>query len=157
MGSSSPPCVFLQRSDVTRLSCLRANIPSPGTSRGTMTVSCAGDCRLLEQLGEKQDFECALTALDLPHEDFALKVVRVIHRELGPQWSQDYRVTVTRLGAGFRHVYIGGPRHCWVRRCADDLVRHGQGAHAGGRRTPRRAPSGRCASEAASGEQHVAK
>lgn len=118
-----------------------------------MAVRCSGNCRLLEQVGEKQDFECALTALALPHEDFLLDIVRVVRRDVGPQWSHDYRVTVTSVGNGFRRVYIGGPGHRWVVRCADDLARRGRGCE----RRPRRRPSARVAAEAASGEQCVAE
>jgi len=35
-----------------------------------MTVHCEGDCRLLEQLGEKQDFEAELSRLGFRHEEF---------------------------------------------------------------------------------------
>lgn len=122
-----------------------------------MTVRWAGDCRLLEQLGDKQDFECALTALDLPPEDFALKAVRMTNRELGPQWSQDYRVTVTCLAGGFRHVYIGGPRHRSVARCAEDLAPARARSRCGGPPMRRRVITSRSATEAASGEQRFAE
>jgi len=45
-----------------------------------MTVRCVGDCRLLEQVGEKQDFECMLTSRGLRHEEFVLRVRRLAQR-----------------------------------------------------------------------------
>jgi hypothetical protein len=39
-------------------------------------VSCEGDCEIIEQLGEKQDFETELTRLGHRHEDFTLHVLR---------------------------------------------------------------------------------
>ena len=41
-----------------------------------MTVRCTGESRLLEHVGEKQDFECELTSQGLRHEDFELRVQR---------------------------------------------------------------------------------
>lgn len=86
-----------------------------------MTVLCTGDTRLLEQLGEKQDFECLLTARGMRHETYALRVRRVLHRQLGDRWSCDYAVTVTRTDFDIRHVYAGGPAHRWVERFAADV------------------------------------
>ncbi|HEY6892690.1 MAG TPA: hypothetical protein VI258_00875 [Rhodanobacteraceae bacterium] len=88
-----------------------------------MTVHCVGECRLLEQVGEKQDFECMLTARGLRHEQFSLRVRRRAHRAPGADWNCDYSVTVTRMESGVRHRYIGGPAHEWVMRCAADLAR----------------------------------
>jgi hypothetical protein len=87
-----------------------------------MTVRCSGDSRLLEQVGEKQDFECTLTAHGFAHETFALGVRRVAHPDLGAAWSCDYSVTVTRTDLGIRHVYAGGPAHRWVARFGADLT-----------------------------------
>lgn len=87
-----------------------------------MTVRCEGDSRLLEQLGEKQDFECLLTAHRLRHEDFALRVRRVLRRGPGSAWSCDYSVTVMSGNMGIRHVYLGGPGHRWVERFAKDVA-----------------------------------
>jgi hypothetical protein len=40
-----------------------------------MTVYREGDCTLVEQLGEKQEFEAELTRLGFKHEDFTLHVL----------------------------------------------------------------------------------
>jgi hypothetical protein len=88
-----------------------------------MAVRCTGDIRLLEQLGEKQDFECLLTERGMRHEAYALRVRRVPHRGLGDLWSSNYAVTVTRTDLDIRHVYAGGPAHHWVERFAADAER----------------------------------
>jgi len=102
-----------------------------------MTVHCIGECRLLEQVGEKQDFECMLTARGLRHEEFTLRVRRLAHRAPGSDWNCDYSVTVTRVEGDVRHRYIGGPAHDWVKRCAADLARGAYG------RPPDHVPLGR--------------
>ena len=81
-----------------------------------MAVRCTGEAALLEQLGEKQDFECLLTALGFRHEDLALSVRRVTRRSLGD--ARAYAVSVMRAGCGVRHVYLGGPAHAWIERFA---------------------------------------
>ena len=43
-----------------------------------MTVYCEGDCSLVEQLGEKQEFEVELTRLGFKHEDFTLQVLHQV-------------------------------------------------------------------------------
>ena len=86
-----------------------------------MAVRCTGEATLLEQLGERQDFECLLTALDLRHEDFALSVRRVARRTLGD--ASVYAVSVTRHDCDVRHVYLGGPAHAWIERFAADAAR----------------------------------
>jgi hypothetical protein len=88
-----------------------------------MTVRCAGDTHLLEQLGEKQDFECLLTTRGLPHEDFALRVRRLPNRKLGEAWSCDYSVTVTCADRDVQRTYAGGPAYRWIERFAADLAR----------------------------------
>ena len=87
-----------------------------------MTVHCVGDCRLLEQVGEKQDFECMLTSRGFRHEEFVLRVRRLAQRALDADWNSDYAVTVMRTGSNVSHRYIGGPVHDWVKRCAADLT-----------------------------------
>jgi hypothetical protein len=88
-----------------------------------VTVSCEGDCEVIEQLGEKQDFETELTRLGYRHEDFTLHVLRSTARGKPADWSQDYSVTVTAVASGKAGVYDGGPTHDWVRQCASDLCR----------------------------------
>jgi hypothetical protein len=86
-----------------------------------MAVRCTGEATLLEQLGERQDFECLLTALGLRHEDFALSVRRVVRRNLGD--ASVYAVTVIRHDRDVRHVYLGGPAHAWTERFAANAAR----------------------------------
>lgn len=99
---------------------LLARVHNP---RETMTVRCLGEYRLLEQVGEKQDFECMLTAHGARHEEFVLRVRRITHSGRGPEWNCDYSVTVARPSAHRRHVYLGGPAHGWLQRFASDLAR----------------------------------
>ena len=86
-----------------------------------MTVHCEGDCRVVEQLGEKQDFETELTRLGFAHEHFTLQVALPRH---GSAWAQrhDYAVTVANVVTDKYVVYRGGPRRNWVRECARDLA-----------------------------------
>ena len=86
-----------------------------------MTVSCEGDCDVIEQLGEKQDFETELTRLGYRHEDFTLHVLRAAARGRAADWSQNYSVTVTDVASGKARVYRGGPARDWVRKCVSDL------------------------------------
>ena len=88
-----------------------------------MTVRCSGDCRLMEQVGEKQDFEIALTLQGLCHEDFMLCVRRPRAAAHDDDWNQDYVVTVVAVTSDRGQRYIGGPRHNWVRQFARDLAR----------------------------------
>ena len=87
-----------------------------------MTVHCEGDCRLLEPLGEKQDFEAQLSRLGLRHEHFTLHVLRQMSEERRAEWNQDYFVTVTNVLTERSHVYQGGPRHRWVAQFSRDLA-----------------------------------
>lgn len=97
-----------------------------------MSVRCTGDNRLLEQVGEKREFECLLSSWGLPHENFELRVRRVRHRQLGDAWSCDYAVSVTRTDSDVRHVYLGGPSYRWIQRFAADLANGKYGAHTSG-------------------------
>jgi hypothetical protein len=87
-----------------------------------MAVRCSGDCRLMEQVGEKQDFEIALTRHGLCHEDFVLRVHRPRVTARDDEWNQDYMVTVVAVTMDRRQRYTGGPRHNWVRQFASDLA-----------------------------------
>ena len=86
-----------------------------------MAVRCTGETKLLEQLGEKQDFECLLTALGLRHEEFVLYVRRVARTSLGKGCV--YAVTVAREGHDGCHVYLGGPAYSWTERFAAQAMR----------------------------------
>jgi hypothetical protein len=87
-----------------------------------MTVRCAGDGRLMEQVGEKQDFEVALTRHGLLHEDFLLRVRRPSVAADNDEWNRYYVVTVVAVATDRRHSYRGGPRHDWVLQFANDLA-----------------------------------
>src|SRR4051794_9802943 len=74
-----------------------------------MTVQCEGDCPLIDQTGEKQDFEVALTRFRLPHEDFALQVVRVPGTFGSWDWGLRYRVTVRHVPSDRTLMYLATP------------------------------------------------
>jgi len=86
-----------------------------------MTVHCEGDCRLIEQLGEKQDFESELNQLGFRHEGFML-YIGVVSSKAPGRVHYDYYVTVANIATGQQRVYHGGPRHDWVKACARDLA-----------------------------------
>ena len=67
-----------------------------------MTVHCEGDCRIIEQLREKQDFEATLSRVGLRHEHLTLRVGRATHK-VSAWGSQDYWVTVTNVMTGYPH------------------------------------------------------
>jgi hypothetical protein len=92
-----------------------------------MTVHCEGECGVLEQLGERYEFETELTRQGFRHEDFALHVMRERPRPPKSEWVQRYAVTVVRLRADRRKVdrlkvYSGGSRQRWVAEFARDLA-----------------------------------
>jgi hypothetical protein len=89
---------------------------------GPMTVHCEGDCRLLEQLGEKQDFEAELGRLGFRHEAFTLHVLRQTPETRSPEWNQSYSVTVTHVLTGRSYLYHGGPGREWVAQFRRDLA-----------------------------------
>jgi hypothetical protein len=65
-----------------------------------MTVHCEGGSKLLEQLGEKQNFEAELSRFGFRHEEFALHVRRQTFETRTPEWNQSYSVTVTHVLTG---------------------------------------------------------
>ena len=85
-----------------------------------MTVHCEGDYRVIEQLGEKQDFEIALSRLGFRHEHFELHVKRAPAAQ--PAEENDYSVTVVNVLTERQQVYRGGPRWEWVQECTRDLA-----------------------------------
>ena len=87
-----------------------------------MAVHCEGDYRVMEQLGEKQDFESELSRLGFRHEHFALYVAPKSSRPARPEQVQDYAVTVVNVLTERQRVYRGGPRWEWVPECARDLA-----------------------------------
>jgi hypothetical protein len=84
-----------------------------------MTVHCEGACRVIEQLGEKQEFEIALSRLGFRHEHFELHVMR---NAAQPAEENDYSVTVVNVMTQRQQVYRGGPRWEWVQECTRDLA-----------------------------------
>jgi len=97
-----------------------------------MTVHCEGDCRVIEQLGEKQDFESELSRLGFKHEDFVLYVGIVSSKAPG-RVQEDYSVTVANVTTGQQRVYHGGPRHEWLKDCVRDLASGALGSASPGR------------------------
>ena len=87
-----------------------------------MTVHCEGECAVLEQLGERYEFETELTRHGFRHEDFALHVIRERPRPPKSEWVQRYAVTVVNVRADRRRVYRGGGRQRWVAEFARDLA-----------------------------------
>ena len=88
-----------------------------------MAVHCEGDCPLIDQTGEKQDFEVALTRFRLPHEAFALQVVRVPGTFGSWDWGLHYRVTVRHIPSGQSLMYLATPSRSWVGSFRDDVER----------------------------------
>jgi hypothetical protein len=86
-----------------------------------MTVHCEGDCYIVEQLGEKQDFEAELSRLGFRHEHFTLYVARA-PSGTSPWQRQDYTVTVVNVVTERQRVYRGGPAWEWVQECRRDLA-----------------------------------
>ena len=87
-----------------------------------MAVRCSGDCRPMEQVGEKQDFESVLTRHGMLHENFRLRVSRPVETGNDDAWSHDYIVTVVAIAQGVRRRYVGGPRQDWVAQFAIDVA-----------------------------------
>jgi hypothetical protein len=92
-----------------------------------MTVHCEGEREVLEQLGERYEFETELTRRGFRHEDFSLHVMRERPRPRKSEWLQRYAVTVVQLCADRRKVerrkvYSGGGRQRWVAEFARDLA-----------------------------------
>jgi hypothetical protein len=87
-----------------------------------MTVRCEGDSRVMEQVGEKQDFEAELSRLGLRHEDFILHVRRGRLGGLDRGWGSHYAVRVTNTVTGIRAIYLGGPGETWVAQFAADVA-----------------------------------
>jgi hypothetical protein len=87
-----------------------------------MVVRAEGYCRVMEQLGEKQDFEAELTRRGYRHENFSLRVRRARPDELADEWSANYFVCVTEMVTSKSNVYLGGPRGTWLEQFSRDLA-----------------------------------
>lgn len=87
-----------------------------------MTVRCEGDCRVMEQLGEKQDFESELSRLGFAHEAFTLYVRRARAPKSAMTWLANYTVCVTNVVTKRSNIYAGGAGERWVAQFAMDLA-----------------------------------
>jgi hypothetical protein len=87
-----------------------------------MAVRAEGYCWVMEQLGEKQDFESELSRLGYLHENFTLRVRRARSDDLSDEWTANYFVCVTELRTSRSNVYVGGPRGHWVEQFSADLA-----------------------------------
>ena len=88
-----------------------------------MSVRCHGNAWIVEQLGEKQDFEAELSRLGYRHEGFALDVAPSTARRGRQRWDPRYSVHVVHAESGLRKTYSGGPSEQWVTDFAEDLAR----------------------------------
>ena len=88
-----------------------------------MTVRCDGDSWIMEQVGEKQDFEAELSRLGLRHEDYSLHVRRGGMGGIARGRGSHYAVRVTNIVTGVRGIYWGGPGETWVAQFATDVAR----------------------------------
>jgi hypothetical protein len=87
-----------------------------------MPVRCEGDVDVMEQIGERQEFEAELTRFGFRHEDFDLYVRRAKQFSKNPAWATNYAVRVNNEVTGKRNIYWGGPKECWVAQFASDLA-----------------------------------
>jgi len=94
----------------------------------TMTVRCEGDCKVMEQLGEKQDFEAELSRQGFAHEAFLLYVRHGNKPGSGGAWAANYSVRVSHIPTRRQGIYWGGPGERWVSEFAADVVRGFYGA-----------------------------
>jgi hypothetical protein len=87
-----------------------------------MAVRCEGDSWVMEQLGEKQDFECEITRLGFEHEDFVLCVRRASAPGKGTPWTSNYAVLVTNMHTQRHMIYWGGPGQEWIEEFVADVA-----------------------------------
>jgi hypothetical protein len=86
-----------------------------------MAVRCEGDLWIMEQVGERQDFESELSRLGMKHEDFHLHVRKAAFNEAKKAWAANYAIRVTNSVTGRRNIYWGGPGQDWVAQFVTDL------------------------------------
>jgi hypothetical protein len=87
-----------------------------------MSVRCEGDTRVMEQLGERQDFEAELTRLGFVHEQFVL-TVRRDDRPGAQDWSIRYTVWVTNVVNHRGNAYFSTAGRSWVMQFVADAER----------------------------------
>ncbi len=85
-----------------------------------MSVRCDGDSRVMQQLGEKQDFESELSRLGFAHEDFMLHVRRE-RSSIASTWAAAYSVCVTHTPTRRQRIYQGGAGRHWLQEFVADL------------------------------------
>ena len=86
-----------------------------------MTVHSEGDTWIMEQLGEKQDFEAELSRLGIRHEDFTIRVRRARPASTS-SWAYHYAVRVTNCLSAKSNIYWGGAGENWVAQFTRDLA-----------------------------------
>ena len=96
-----------------------------------MSVRCIGDTWVMEQLGEKQDFESHLSRLGFRHEDFKLHVGEAQKSDGTSVGAGVYAVDLIHVITAKSKIYWGGRGANWVAGAADDLARGLFGAPAG--------------------------
>jgi hypothetical protein len=104
-----------------------------------MAVRTDGDSWIMEQVGEKQDFESELTRLGLRHEDFELYVRRATLNGARKEWSTNYAVRVSNAVTEKHNIYWGGPGQDWIAQFVVDLSAGMYGSFPG-LRNPRAGP-----------------
>lgn len=86
-----------------------------------MTVSCEGDCRIIDATWEKQDFEVELTIRGYSHDDFHLVVKRLTPARA--EFGLRYVVTVHNRLNDAMIEYPSSLSASWVGRFAVDLAK----------------------------------
>ena len=76
---------------------------------------------MLEQLGEKEDFEAELNRRSYRHEEFTLHVERDGRFGSRAGWNPRYEVQVEHAPTQTVRSYAGGTRQDWIARFAKDL------------------------------------
>src|SRR5215467_14023989 len=92
-------------------------------SDNEMSVSCIGDTSVMEQLGEKQDFELQLSQLGFRHEDFKLHVGQAQSGDGESVGAGVYAVDLIHVITAKSKIYWGGRGANWVAKAGDDLAR----------------------------------
>ena len=87
-----------------------------------MAVVCSGAPTVLQQLGEKRDFETELSRPGLRREEFVLHVHTRIPIRSGARRDPGYEVKVTHTPTQTVKTYAGGASGNWVACFAEELV-----------------------------------
>jgi hypothetical protein len=87
-----------------------------------MSVVCAGNRQILEQLGEKRDFESELRREGFRYEEFTLRIYLENSCRTRVGWDQRYELKVTHAPTQTVKAYAGGSLKNWVTYFAADLA-----------------------------------